>query len=265
MPTDFSTPIYAQEESPAEESTHALSDVSEVEGIDLNDPALLQEEITGANPDADPYATPPPPPDAWYRVKLKRLDVKQKDKQGNVVLQAYSTKPEVVKGVPVLLPNGKPKINAWMALEATIIDINPTGHVSYDGIRARDYFISTKIDKRSATSTMLNLVVNVFKITLPPKYDAAFLVNSVVKALAGEPEVDAEIIWSGSPNQADTDAIKAKGIYAPEVKGMHKFPQVKGIYQPEMMVEVAGFGKVSVRAQPRINGYAPVGTKTKKR
>src|ERR1700734_3814157 len=105
MPADFSTPIYAEETSSPEESS-SLSDVSEVEGIDLNDPSLLQEEIVGANPDADPYAAPPPPPDGWYRVKLKRLDVKQKGKDGTVVLQAYSTKPEIVKGVPVLLPNG---------------------------------------------------------------------------------------------------------------------------------------------------------------
>lgn len=260
--TDFSTPIYRDE--PTEDSHDSPSDlaeVSEVEGIDLNDPALLQEEIIGANLEADPYATPPPPPDSWYRVRLKRLDVKSKDKSGADILAPYSIKPEKKKGVPVIGANGKPKVNAWMALEASIIDLSG----KYDGLKARDYFLSTQIDSRTGTSRILYLVTQVFKVKLPAHYNAAIVVEALIKQLAGDPEVDCEFIWAASPSQSDTEAIRAKGIYAPEVKGMHKFPQVNGVYQPEMMVEVAGFGKVSVRAQSRINGYAPVGTKTKKK
>ena len=101
--------------------------------LDPNDPRLVSEDLA-ANPDADAYAQPAPPPDRLYRVKLKL--VPKDDGRG---------------GKADFLPKlwGKPPGQAVLVagIEASIID--PSG--KYDGLKAYDFNVSTFIGRDSAT------------------------------------------------------------------------------------------------------------------
>jgi hypothetical protein len=273
--TDFTAPIYhdhAEEETAHDEpAAHEEADGSEV--VDLNDPSLLLQELEGYDLAADPYAQPAPPPDGFYRAKLKQIDVK--NDKGEAVRVAQHQEMNYpgggAPGVPVFLPSGKPKTYVQTAVEATIID--PGG--KYDNIKVYDRFFDSRINRDGGVK-MLHLLKVLNRMPTPAdlaarkatKLNQVIVSEFVLKALAGEPEVDIQTQWEGQASQDDVAVIKGKGGKAPRVRGMNRFPQdpsTPGKYLPDMMQEVAKAGKFNVHAQAQLAGIFPVGTKTKKK
>ena len=261
--TDFSTPIYAQE-AEAEEST--ASEVSidpaaqAAAEVDLNDPSLLMQEID-ADPNADAYAAPPPPPDGWYRMKLKQIDVKKKDgtKGQYAVLpdMDYSTSPWTQKVDP---KSGKKLFYVGTAIEARIQD--PGG--KFDNIPVFDRFVDSRVDRRTKGVKILT-ILGALKVKVPTPYNGDVLIKTFLKALAGEPEADVEITWEGQASQSDSEAIKAKGLKVPRVEGMHNFPSDGTKRLTSVTKELAGYGPVTLKAQAKVVGYRPVGTAPKRK
>jgi hypothetical protein len=260
--TDFSSPIYA--ESAEEEASSADVQIDPAAQaaaeVDLNDPSLLLQEID-ADPNADAYAAPPPPPDGWYRMKLKQIDVKKKDgTKGQYAVMPdmdYSTSPWTQKVDP---KSGKKLFYVTTAIEARIQD--PGG--SFDNIPVFDRFVDSRVQRRTKAVPILTILA-ALKVKVPTPFNGDVLIKTLLKALAGEPECDVEIAWEGQPSQSDTEAIKAKGLRAPRLQGMHNFPEVGGKRQVTVSKELAGYGPVQLKAQAKVVGYQPVGTKTKKR
>jgi hypothetical protein len=265
---DFS-PIYRDDPETHEDSGAEVEvDPSAVAAadIDYNDPNLLMQEIVGADPTADAYATPPPPPDGWYRCKLKQIDVKRKDNtKGQFAVMPdmdYSVTPPVQKKHP---KTGEGMKYVTTAIEARIQD--PGG--MYDNIPVFDRFVDSRVNPRNKGVPILT-VLSALKVKVPVPYNGDVLIKTLLKALAGEPECDVEVTWEGSPDQADNDKIKAAGGKVPRVRGMHRFPEVGGRRVPDMPGEVSGLApgtsmKVNLHAQAKVTGYQPVGTKTKKK
>lgn len=278
--TSFSDPITSaiyRDEDPTSDSTSDHNDQSADQssgldqdgpvGLDLNDPNLLLQEVTGADPSVNPYAAPPPPPDAFYRLKLKQVDVK--DDKGQKV--RFAVKAELsypgggAPGVPVKNPDGSLKRYIATAIEGRIQQVGGR----YDNIPVYDRFMDSRVD-RNGGCPILHLL-SALRVKLPPKYNLKTLMDLTTAALATEPEVDAQLAWEGSLDEATTAAIKAASAVDKNVKrprnpvGMHRFPQVDGKYVPDLQVEVAGVGKVNFHAQSKVIGYAPAGSKTGKK
>lgn len=201
--------------------------------LDPNDPRLVSEELN-ANPDADAYAAPAPPPDAKYRVKLKLI--RSKDSQGQE--QDY---------LPKLWGKKQPQAVYVCGIQASIID--PSG--KYDNLSAYDYNVSTFVGRDNATK----VTTIVGKLRRPDgspwvakgqRMNPRAWMDTLVKALAGEPECGIETQWEWSCADCGKDA-KAKGTdYPKSVEGMHKFPEERDrakkaagqLYSPEMKCQV---------------------------
>jgi hypothetical protein len=188
--------------------------------IDLNDPRLTSE-ILEANLEADAYAFPPPPPDAKYRAKLKLVQQENSNKEKMDYLPAVWGQKEQA----VLVAS----------IEASIID--PTG--KYDGIKVYDRNVSTFLGRDGGTkvSTILARLKQPSGdpwVPLNARWTQAQWMQTLVKALAGEPEIGLETIWEWSCQKCGEEAKARKERYPRSVTGMHKFPQLKGQYQPEM-------------------------------
>jgi hypothetical protein len=256
MAEEFAAAIYHEPDT----DDVAVDDAAQ-SSVDLDDPSLLQQELD-ADPTADAYASPPPVPKGWYRVKLKSLEVKKKsgEKAPYAVYEEmdYST-PGSPK--PVINPKtGKPQAYVSTALEARIQD--PGG--SYDNVPVFDRFVDSRINRRTKAMKILT-VLSALRQKAPTPYQAKTLIETLLKALASEPECDVEIDWEGQPSQSANEAIKAAKEKAPRLKGMHNFPLVDGKRLATTMQNVANIGPVEVRAQAVIIGYAPAGTKSKKK
>lgn len=254
---NFTSPIYRDNPEPETESNPALDQDATATDIDLNDPALLMQDATGGDPTLSAYAAPPPPPTGFYRVKLKRLDVKDKKTSQLVAFNLY---PEKNKGVIVLLPNGNPKMYFAMAVEHKILG------GQFDNVTVYDRFLKSQVD-RHGRCPVLNLLHGL-KVQIPKTYNMKTLIDLVTKALASEPEVDAELDWSASLSQDDQERIEKaqminKDIKKPfDIQGMHRFPQVDGKFLPHIEKEIADFGKVTMNAQAKVIGYFPASSKT---
>jgi hypothetical protein len=263
MPTaDFTSPIYREEETtetPSLSSADSAALDQDSGAVDLNDPALLMQEVTGADSSVNPYAAPPPPPDGFYRAKLKQVDVKDsKGQPARFVIKQemdYSKKPYA----PVFLPSGQPKSYVSTKIEARIQDLNG----KFDNIPVFDQFMDTRVDRNGGCPVLF--LLQALKVKLPAKPTQKVLIDSLLSALAGEPEVDIKETWVGQLSKDDSDAIKAAGKKVPKIEGMHRFPQHDGKPQPEMQVKVEGVGEFTVRAQATIKGYFPAGSQTKKK
>lgn len=270
----FSDPIPAiyrdEDPSSSDSPTHddpSLDQDATSSVLDLNDPNLLLQEVTGADPNVNPYAAPPPPPDGFYRLKLKQVDVK--DDKGQKV--RFAVKAEMSypgggqPGTPVKNPDGSPKRYIATALEGRIQQVGRR----YDNIPVFDRFMDSRVDRNGGCPIIY--LLQALKVKLPPKYNLKTLMDLTNQALASEPEVDAQLAWEGSLDEATTASIKSAQQTNKDVKrprnpvGMHRFPQVDGKYVPDMQVEVAGVGKVNFHAQAKIVAYAPVGSKTGKK
>lgn len=215
---------------------------AEAVAIDLDDPELLAFEFE-TNSGVDAYEMPPPVDDGKYRVKLKQIDVK--DAKSNVVRWAVKKKEGTNDGKPY----------AYTAIEAQILQ--PGG--KFDGLKVRDNFISTMKNKRNGGVPVVT-ILDALNVKVPSKANAKELMELFIKTLAGEPELVIETAWEGQVSQEESDLYKAKGLYAPTVRGQHRFPEVSGVRQVE--TEVQGtLGKHNVRAQSRIIRYFKLGSK----
>ena len=201
--------------------------------LDPNDPRLVSEPIE-MNLEGDAYATPPPPPDAKYRAKLK-LAQKKDPSTG-----------QPTDYVPAAW--GKDKTPCFVTgIEASIID--PTGR--YDGIKVFDFNVSTMVgrDHSSKVSTILATLRKPDGtpwVTTGERLNQKEWMERLIKALAGEPEASIETVWEWSCRACGEEA-KAKGTpYPRSILGMQRFPpdaKVRGAHDPEMRCSVnAGHG-----------------------
>jgi len=196
--------------------------------LDPNDPRLVSEELN-ANPEADAYAQPAPPPDGKYRVKLK---LAQKDVNG-----------QKVDFAPALWGKAPGQAVFVTGIEASIID--PTG--KYDGLKAYDFNVSTFVGRDNATkvTTILGKLRKPDGSPWAPPHTrmpARGWIELLVRALAGEPELGVETQWEYSCQECGKAAKAAGKDYPRAITGMHKFPAEQDkqkraagqLYSPEM-------------------------------
>lgn len=201
--------------------------------LDPNDPRLTSEELN-ANPDADAYAAPAPPPDQKWRVKLKLI--RSKDGQG-----------QEVDYLPKLWGAKNPQAVYVCGIQASIID--PSG--KYDNLSAYDYNVSTFVGRDNATK----VTTIVGKLRRPDgspwvakgqRMNPRAWMDTLVKALAGEPECGIESQWEWSCADCGKMAKASGNAYPRAIQGMHKFPEEKDkqkraagqAYSPEMKCQV---------------------------
>jgi hypothetical protein len=231
--------------APEEHKTNGATPSGEVqELLDPNDPRLVSEDLN-ANPDADAYAQPAPPPDGKYRVKLKLM--RSKDGQG-----------QEVNYLPKLWGKAPGQAVFVAGVQASIID--PSG--KYDNLSAYDYNVSTFIGRDNATkvTTILN------KLRKPDgspwvaphtKMAPKAWMDTLVRALAGEPELGIETQWEYSCADCGKAAKQRGEAYPRSVQGMHKFPpepdktkRAAGqLFSPEMKCTVNaahGYGRARI-------------------
>lgn len=195
--------------------------------IDINDPLLTSESLTVAEGDA--FATPPPPPDQKWRVKLKHEGVKvanstellpwepakQKDRNGNVIGLFART----VMSVTIQDPNGK-----------------------FDGyhLQVPFFYMDTKGNREGISKVMT--VLNLLRkpdgspwIVKGEKLNHKALIERFIQALQTEPELGAESTWEVVCDVCAAEAKKTGG-FAKSVQGMTKFQPsktVRGQYDPD--------------------------------
>jgi hypothetical protein len=262
--TDFSSPIYTQEDggfvaadstplatvsggstpaadfSTTEISSEGTSASSPGATLDLSDPIFLSEDLD-SNENVDAYAAPPPLPDGRWRAKLKQIDVKGPG--GEMVRY----KPGATK------KDARPYL--MTALEAKVQDA--TG--KHDGQNVYDRFVST-LPARNGGIPIVR-ILTCLGVKLPAKGSHKLYMDMLLKALAGEPELEIETAWEGQLEQADQETVEAAGHRVPTVRGMHRFPEDgKGGRIPDLDIEVGG-KKYHMRAQARITGYHPLSKK----
>lgn len=212
-----------------------------------DDVRLTSEPLEASASELDPYAAPPPPPDAKYRVKLKQIDVTY---NGQKVKYAPKT-------------DGS---SAWFAtaLELTIQD--PSGQ--YDGIRVYDYQVSTK-PRKNGNSTIM-WILQCLKVKLPTKFAShKELMDFFQKNMATEPDLVAELTWEGQLSQDDSKYYKdvTGEAFSPSILGMTKFPpDGHGGRLAKITREVKGkkgtvVGEMTFTARSRATGYFPLGSK----
>jgi hypothetical protein len=235
------------EEHPVNGQTAPGTEIQEF--IDPNDPKLVSETLD-ADVTKDAYATPPIPPDAKYRAKLKHEGVKDAAQQV-IPFVADKTK----DGILFLKTQ----------ISASIID--PTGR--FDGFVVRPQFggyVSTVLrkDKSSTLITLLSKVKKpdgTFWATMGLRLDQRSWMDLLVRALTGEPEVGIETVWEWNC-QVCGDLAKASNYangYPRGLSGMQRFPQETDpekrkqgfLYSPEARCQVNP-GHGYFRAYPKI-------------
>jgi hypothetical protein len=208
-----------QQDAPVNGQT-AQSQVPEtkLEVADENDPRLVSENLD-ANVEGDAYATPAPPPDGKYRLKLKLEGFKV---EGSDTRKDFGVK---------LGKDGKAPYYTT-SVSCSIID--PSG--KYDGIVVYPAFgggVNSRLQRDK--STQVTTLMNRIKLPGEPQtpqgksYASGFSgtalewVQRMVKALATEPEVGGELVWETSCQKCGEE-LKKKGEYAGRTQGMHHFP-----------------------------------------
>lgn len=178
--------------------------------IDPNDPRLVSEPIE-MNMEGDAYAAPAPPPDAKYHAKLKLAGPK-------------NDKGEVVDYKVAMW--GTPKQPIYVTgIEASIID--PNG--KYDGIKVFDFNVATFVG-RDGSSKVSTVLAQLRKPDASPwvvkgsRMNQKDWIDTLVRALAGEPEVNIETVWEWSCQGCGEEAKKKGEKYPKSVIGMQRFP-----------------------------------------
>lgn len=235
MSSTFGAPIPSGTPSdPGQAAAAAFPSDAPQDILDPNDPALVSEDIS-MDTEKDAYAQPAPPPDGKYRAKLKLA--KKKDAKG-----------QEVDYVPALWGQGSRAQKVWvMGIEMSIQD--PEG--KHDGIRVYDFNVSTFVgrDQSSKVATILGILRQPDgKPWVPPgtRGPAKWWVDTLIKALAGEPEVTLETQWEWSCEGCGKEAKESGKPYPRAITGMNKFPvdqeaSKKGgkvVYQCERKCEI---------------------------
>ena len=219
---------------------------------DINDVALTSETLTAREGDA--YATPPPPPDGIYRVKLSLRGVKSEDMKGADISQ-YSGGADTAPWVADVDKNGA-------AFAKTIMDVKiiDARFPELDGVFLQVPFkwTDTKSGGRAQTSRVMTLLTLAGKrpdgqpwVVIGQNYGHKLLIETFVKFLSGEPELNCRSEWSVTCDVCQ-QAGKATGNYPKSIEGMHKFPPLlgkPGQYSPDMPCPVnRAHGSTKARA-----------------
>jgi hypothetical protein len=212
--------------------------------VDETDPRLTSENLD-LNLEGDAYASPTPPPDGKYRVKLKnegfKVDGGEKRDYGS--------------------DKDKNNVPYWKtSISCTIID--PSG--KYDGLVVYPSFgggASTQVrrDKTTQVSTILSKIMKPDGKSWAAGFKGTAIewIQRFVQALATEPEIGIETQWEASCMECGKE-LKLKGDYATRTVGMHHFPPEtdpvklrQGLkYQHEKKCETKpGHGYMKARAQ----------------
>lgn len=204
--------------------------------IDMNDPALMSEQLD-IDTAADAYAIPPPPPDGKWRAKLKIVDIKDADGQAKQFRAARFD--SMNDGKPFFVVN----------VEASLIDVGG----KFDGIKAIQYWVKSQVDRRKNIDEM-STITKAAGGQVVARGTHADRLAALQKALAGEPEVIVETHWDAQC-QSCQEAADKKGERKPKAFkiGMHNFPQPSaGKYDPMVSCPTC---HSSCRAQLRIGGF----------
>lgn len=205
--------------------------------IDINDPRLVSENIE-IDPAGDAYAMPPVLPDGKWRAKLVAKEVGQAPNQKKFAPKADTRDPN--------------KLYLYTALEADVIDHSG----KFDGIKVPDYFVSTQV-RRDGTSQAATILARLGKPADRTTTHGA-LINSLLGALAGEPELTIETEWEANCQKCEEVAKKTGERKPRSTRGMHNFPQTKTAkgmeYVPRLKCQVnPQHGEMFAR--PRITHY----------
>lgn len=204
--------------------------------IDINDPRLVSENIE-IDPAGDAYAMPPVLPDGKWRAKL--------------VAKEVGKAPNQKKFAPKLDRDQRPYL--YTALEADVIDHSG----KFDGIKVPDYFVSTQV-RRDGSSAAATVLARLGKPANRTTTHGA-LMNDLLQALAGEPELTIETEWESSCGKCDELATAKNERKPRSMRGMHNFPQQKNAqgkleYVPRIKCPLnASHGEMFAR--PRITHY----------
>lgn len=225
---------------PSDPSNQPASTAPQGEIIDINDPRLTSETITD-NPEGDAYAQQPPLPDGKWRAKASQVDIK--DDKGQ--LQRFSAFSRAK------MQGGKP----FLATNVAFSVLDSTG--KFDGIKLTEYWVKTLVEDRTGTSQVATLLRKL-GVPVPTATTQGQLMELFLGKLAGEPELVIETSWSAEC-QACQEKAKHEGARAPKpvLRGMHRFPQVKGHPDPIVACSTC---KAQLRAQPRIVAFYGVET-----
>jgi len=195
------------------------------EYIDLDDPRLTSEKID-VNLEGSVYKMPAPPPDGRYRVKLKLARPRRDNKEVDYYAAQWGKEQQLV---------------IVTGIEATVMD--PTG--KYDGVKAFDRTVSTYTQARSAGASKATEILALLRrpdgtpwLKSGQSYAKREIIDTLLKALAGEPEIGMQSCWSWSCQQCGEEAEKAGERRPRDVRGMRHFPQIaqngKLVHDPEM-------------------------------
>jgi hypothetical protein len=204
--------------------------------IDINDPRLVSENIE-IDPAGDAYAMPPVLPDGKWRAKL--------------VAKEVGKAPNQKKFAPKLDRDQRPYL--YTALEADVIDHSG----KFDGIKVPDYFVSTQV-RRDGSSAAATILARLGKPANRTTTHGA-LMNDLLSALAGEPELTIETEWESACQKCEEAATARNERKPRSTRGMHNFPQQKTAsgkmeYVPRMKCQVnPQHGEMFAR--PRITHY----------
>lgn len=175
------------------------------EVFDLNDPRLTSEALN-INPNADAFASPPVLPDGKWRAKLRAQEVKGP----NSTKVAYSAKRD---------KDGN--LYLYTALESEVIDHQ---NELFDGIKLSDYFVDSRVGRNGA-SRVSTLIVKLGQQLASPATHKA-MIEQLLAALAGEPELGIETAWEADCQACGEIAERNGGRKPRSVRGMFNFPQV---------------------------------------
>jgi len=220
---------------------------------------LSSEQLTASEGDA--FASPPPPEDRIYRVRLSLRGVKAEDAKNVDITKFLAPGSDIAPWIPDfprdkggnLLYDADRKI-VWFAKTIINVQIFDPKFPEFDGIYLQVPFkwTDTKVGGRQKTSkimTILSLAGNrpdgnpwVVTKPVPQKYDHKELMEIFQKFLAGEPEINCMSNWSASCDVCGkaVQAVRQAGGYADYPKstdGMIRFPPVPGkvgVYSPDL-------------------------------
>jgi hypothetical protein len=210
--------------------------------LSLDDPLLTSETLTAKEGDA--FADPPPPPDRIYRVKLSLRGVSAKD-AGQDISQ-FSAGQDVAPWIPGTAKDKQSGlVTGGFAKTIINVQIFDPKFPEYDGLYLQiPYKWTDTRENRQGLSKVMTILTLLKQPSGKPwlvpgqKYGHKLMMETFVRALAGEPELNCRSEWSWNC-EGCAQAGKISGQYARSIDGMQKFPQLKpGVYSPEMLCQV---------------------------
>jgi hypothetical protein len=200
---------------------------------DINDPSLTSESLTAREGDA--FASPPPPPDGIYRVKLKLRGVKVEDVGGADITQ-YLAGGDIAPWVPGVAKDRGGNVTGSFAKTIMDVQIADVRFPEYEGtfLQVPFKWMDTRTSQKglSKIGTILSLAGKRPDgqpwIVTGQTYSQKTMMEIFLKFLAGEPEILARSEWSVSCDVCGQAAKAAGGSYPKSVDGMQKFPPLPG-------------------------------------